>query len=136
MRVLVTGSRFYTDQLTLYTTLDQYHTKHTFTVLIHGGAKGVDTLAGLWGYRHNIEVRPFMANWKQYGRSAGAMRNQKMIDVAKPELVIAFPLINSIGTIDMIHKAKAANIPTIIIGDENVIARTKESRSGQDRQQS
>jgi hypothetical protein len=43
------------------------------------------------------------------GKAAGPIRNQRMIDEGKPDLVIAFP--GGRGTADMVSRAKKAGIP-------------------------
>lgn len=51
-----------------------------------------------------------MANWLKFGRTAGPIRNQIMIEKGA-DLVIAFPSETSKGTRDMIKRAEAAGIP-------------------------
>ena len=48
MRVLITGGRDFADRILLFEALDRLHAIHSFSVLIHGDAKGADTLAGEW----------------------------------------------------------------------------------------
>ena len=73
------------------------------TLLVHGGAKGADTLAGAWAEAHGIEVQVFEADWKSYGASAGALRNTVMLKQIRPDLVVAFP--GGAGTGDCIRQA-------------------------------
>ena len=53
----------------------------------------------------------FPAEWDKYGVSAGPIRNQKMIDEGKPDLVFAFP--GGRGTTDMIRRAAVAGIRVV-----------------------
>jgi hypothetical protein len=46
--------------------------------IISGKAKGVDHEGELWAEKHNITVKPFPADWTQYGLSAGPKRNTQM----------------------------------------------------------
>ena len=78
------------------------------SIIIHGGAAGADQLADIWAFKKSLMVRRFGAKWKKYGRAAGPIRNQQMIDEGKPDFVVAFPGGN--GTADMIMKARAADI--------------------------
>lgn len=59
---------------------------------------------------------PFPAKWKEFGRAAGPIRNQQMLDEGKPELVLAFhdDLENSKGTKDMVGRAMKADLPVIL----------------------
>lgn len=50
----------------------------------------------------------YPANWLKYGRMAGAMRNQQMLDEEEVDLVVAFP--GGKGTADMVRRARAAGI--------------------------
>lgn len=95
-------------------------------VLIHGGAKGADTVAGTWASARDGFPTPlvFAADWddltkpdavvkrtkkgKLYDALAGHRRNQKMIDEGRPDLVVAFP--GGTGTADMVSRARVAGI--------------------------
>ena len=113
MRVIICGSRYWSDRDMI---LDFMKTLPKDTVIIHGNANGADTIAGEIGKELNLEVIPYPAKWKRYGRSAGPIRNKQMIDEGHPDLVVAFhnDIINSKGTADMIRQAKKAGITTSI----------------------
>jgi len=120
MRVLVCGSRFYTDRDHVHNELCRLdHERGPFTRIIHGGATGADNEAMLWAQMmaesgRDIKHIPFVAEWFKYGKAvAGSIRNQRMIDEGKPNLVIAFP--GGTGTADMKHKARIARIEVIEI---------------------
>ena len=82
-------------------------------IVIHGGAKGADTVAGEVAERMNIEVREYLADWAKYGKAAGPIRNQKMLDKESPDIVIAFH--GGAGTANMVALAELANIPVFSI---------------------
>jgi hypothetical protein len=84
------------------------------SMVIQGGASGADAGAAEWAKRSDVELRTFPANWRKYGKRAGPLRNQRMIDEGKPEAVIAFA--GGRGTADMIERAQAAGIRVIKIG--------------------
>jgi hypothetical protein len=112
MKVLVTGGREYKGRKFLSDELWKIHEATPITTLIHGGARGADRLAGDWGRnRKTIEVISVPADWNRYGKKAGALRNQLMLDEHQPELVLAFP--GGTGTADMVRRARAHNIPVI-----------------------
>jgi hypothetical protein len=52
------------------------------------------------------------ANWDKYGKAAGGIRNQQMLDENEIDTAVAFP--GGTGTKDMIKKARKAGICTII----------------------
>lgn len=107
MRVLVCGGRDFEDHASLFAELDKL--PRDGLVIIHGGARGADTLAELWAARAGVSRHRFPANWDRDGKAAGPIRNQRMIDRGRPDIVIAFP--GGRGTADMIRKAEAAGVP-------------------------
>lgn len=79
--------------------------------IIHGGARGADEGANDWAGSEHVPARAFHADWRKHGNAAGPIRNQRMIDEGKPDIVIAFP--GGRGTADMVRLAEAAGIPVI-----------------------
>lgn len=57
-------------------------------VLIHGGARGVDLMAGRWAASRSIDCEVFPAQWDLFGKSAGYRRNAEMVDAADAVIVI------------------------------------------------
>jgi predicted polyphosphate/ATP-dependent NAD kinase len=110
VRVLVCGGRNYSDEERVNSVLDSLHKEHRFAELIEGGAKGADRLARLWAAKRGVKTTTVRANWLQYGRAAGIIRNTIMIE-KHPDLVVAFP--GGSGTADMMAKAKKHSIPLI-----------------------
>jgi hypothetical protein len=86
MRLLVCGGRTYSDKDYLFSTLDTYRPH----VVIQGGASGADALAKEWASYRNIPCEEFKADWACHGKAAGPMRNKKMLDEGKPDIVLAF----------------------------------------------
>lgn len=76
--------------------------------VVHGAARGADSMADAWARRMAIDVSPCPADWTTYGRAAGPIRNQAMLDDHKPHLAVAFPGGN--GTADMVRRAEAAGV--------------------------
>jgi hypothetical protein len=108
MKVLITGSRDWTDRQAISSILRMYDAE---TIVAHGGARGADKIAGDIAECLGFKVEVFEADWAKYGRSAGPKRNQKMLEDFWPDVVHAFPLAQSRGTLDMIAKARKAGIP-------------------------
>lgn len=115
MRVLVCGGRDYGDVQTLDETLWELDaTRGPIKVVIHGNAKGVDYWARIWARANDRLEAPFRADLYTHGKAAGPIRNQRMIDEGKPDLVVAFP--GGRGTADMVRRAKAAGLEVIEVG--------------------
>lgn len=112
MKVLFSGSRDWDD-------VDAV--RHWFHVLslgpedtvIDGAARGLDSIAYRLACEYGCGRVRFPALWAKDGRAAGPMRNQRMLDIAQPEIVLAFPLPKSVGTIHMMRIAVNAGIGLI-----------------------
>lgn len=111
MRVLICGGRNFKNSEIINEWLEDVM---PVDLVIHGGAPGADTRAGLVAAEHGIPTMVFLAQWAYYGKKAGPIRNQWMLDFGKPNLVLAFPDENSIGTWDMVRRSQAAGIETRI----------------------
>lgn len=121
MRILVCGGTGFDNWDLLYSTLYEIHDRRSDLskplTIIEGGAIGADFLARVWAKYMDIPepglyiVEEYPANWKKYGRAAGPIRNQQMLDEGKPDLVVAFP--GGTGTADMVKRAKKAGIEVI-----------------------
>lgn len=112
MRVLVCGGRDYSDKDNLYSILDKIHEKYSISVIIQGCASGADWLAAEWAFDYGIDCEYYPADWDTFGKTAGLLRNQQMLNT-KPDLVVAFP--GGKGTAHMINISKAAGVEVIQI---------------------
>lgn len=114
LKVIVAGSRTFNHPRLLDKVLNQYRLfQFNFSELIHGGARGADTLAMLWAEEKEIPVRCFPADWDKYGKKAGYIRNKQMAEYG--EVLIAFWDGESKGTRMMIELAKKQGVSTIIV---------------------
>lgn len=115
MRVLVCGSRHFTDGERLFDVLDNLNSETTITGIVEGGARGADNLGSKWADSRRIERIRFSADWERYGKGAGPIRNKQMLDEGKPDLVVAFMFKDSRGTKNMVEQAEKAGVPTKVI---------------------
>lgn len=112
MRVLVCGGRDFDDVALVEKTLTEMHATTPISVIIEGGAKGADTHAFRWASRGNrAGTETYEANWADYGRGAGPIRNCRMLDKGKPDVVVAFP--GGRGTADMVKQARARGVRVV-----------------------
>ena len=51
-------------------------------LIISGGARGADQLAERWANANNIAFRVILTQWKKYGKGAGIVRNQLIVEEA------------------------------------------------------
>lgn len=110
-RVLVCGGRGYEDRVSLFKVLDAAHYANPIECLIHGAARGADSLAADWALDRDVLCKAYPADWDRDGRAAGPIRNQRMLDEGKPHMVVAFP--GGRGTADMIRRAEKAGVPVV-----------------------
>ncbi|MFD8500133.1 DUF2493 domain-containing protein [Amycolatopsis sp. NPDC059657] len=112
-RVLVTGSRTWTDTAVIRDVLAEMWRRYPGAVLVTGGCpRGADRLAedcwAHWGGQ--VERHP--ADWN-LGRAAGFLRNQAMVD-AGADHCVAFIHANSRGATHCAASSRAAGIPTTV----------------------
>lgn len=114
-RVLICGDREWKDHAYIFDRLDDLRPFYGIDVVIEGCARGADRLAETWAKARNVPVEHFPAAWDKYGKNAGWLRNEKMLN-AEPDLVIAFhtALQQSKGTAHMVKIAKAAGVQTLV----------------------
>lgn len=108
--LMVTGGRDFGDRAFVFEVLDRVRTKCGCSELIHGGVKGVDTLAGHWAKARGIETRIFVPDYRE--KKAPLKRDIRMLE-QKPDLLGAFP-----GRTDTAHTKRHAQLR----GIETVLA--------------
>lgn len=104
-RMMITGSRKITDEDYIFKCLSSIHKRRKFNLLIHGGARGVDTIAEKWASKKGISILKFVPDWKSYGISAAIRRNTVMADQC--DFGVAIWDGTSKGTIDAMKKLKS-----------------------------
>ena len=111
MRILITGSRC-RPAIDVYKVLDRY--KGSVSEIIVGDATGADEAARTWAASNGVGLTVHKADWNAYGRAAGPIRNQEMVD-SGADLCLAFPMPGSAGTWDCVNRAKKAGIVVTVI---------------------
>lgn len=113
MRVLVCGGRDFADYVHVARVLDALHAAEPITLVIHGDARGADTLAKRWALARAITQLPFPAKWATHGSAAGMIRNRAMLAKGRPDLVVAF--MGGRGTANMVAIARDARPPVPVL---------------------
>lgn len=121
--MIVTGSRSWSDQEAVATTLAVLASEHGELTVIHGACpRGADKIAAEWCRRQRqpglhwgtggatVHEERHPAAWETYGRRAGYVRNAEMVD-AGADLVLAFCVAGSPGTMHTVNLAEKAGIP-------------------------
>lgn len=121
VRVLACGSRNWTDVALIRSYLN---TLPQPFVLIHGAARGADSIAASEAKKMAQTIEAYPANWNKHGKAAGPIRNRQMLEEGKPHMVLAFRNDGpSPGTDNMVEMAKAAGLPVIVVESRAALAR-------------
>ena len=116
MRILVTGSRDWTDarkiQLEIFRALYEAKTPHSEAVLIHGACPtGADALADEYAQATGMHTIRRPAEWGRHGKRAGFLRNVELVNLA-PDVCLAFIRNGSRGATMTANLAQRAGIET------------------------
>jgi len=117
-RVAIVGSRTYPCPHRVYDFVDSLPVD---TVVVSGGAPGVDTWAENAAWRRGLARTIHVADWEKHGHGAGLRRNSSIVTDA--DRLVAFWDGKSPGTADTIRKARAIGIPVEVIGIEPEVTR-------------
>lgn len=97
-KVLVTGSRDWTNVSKIQNTLSLQEDNNSTMILIHGTASGADRIAEQYALSKGWKIESYPADWNTYGKSAGPRRNEKMVRESCPNVGLVFWKGNSSGT--------------------------------------
>lgn len=109
----VCGGRELDDWALVREALDSIHESDGVDRLVTGGCRGADKLAEDWASLNLVDTDIYEANWEQHGKGAGPIRNQEMLDLGKPDMLLAFP--GGRGTSDMTKRALKSGIRVAIV---------------------
>jgi len=109
MRVAVVGSRDFPKLSWVREFVDELPDT---TVVVSGGARGVDRAAEVAAAENDLRVESLQPDWSA-GRGAGLVRNSDI--VARADIVVAFWDGASRGTMDTVGKAREAGKPVWVI---------------------
>ena len=120
IRILVCGSRDFNKgaytEAQVHAKLDAIRNSYLgqrYVTVIQGWGDGVDLAAAGWAETRCIPFFSFPAEWKKYSKLAGPFRNELMLTIGKPDIIVAFPGGN--GTKDMKTRAERRGIEIIEI---------------------
>ena len=115
---MVTGGRDFNDETFVREAFDAFIRAHGhIDTLIVGDATGLDSLARVIGYEYGWDVKVYHADWKQFGKCAGNIRNGWMVKT-NPDFCLVFP--GGRGTADAARQALKAKIPLFYHRREDV----------------
>jgi hypothetical protein len=127
-RLLVCGGRDFDDVPWLWNVLDEINQRRIaqhgdgISCIIDGGQVkkrddgalvGADYWAHQWALAHDVPSERFFADWNGLGRSAGPVRNRRMLAEGRPTGGLAMPGGN--GTAHMVSLLREARIPVRVL---------------------
>ncbi len=111
-RVTIGGCRYYNDYNAFCNYVDMCLSRIRISskiVILSGHCSGTDTLAEKYAKENGFSLEVYPAQWKLYGRSAGPIRNEQMVNNC--DFVIAFWDGKSKGTKSLIQCAREKQKP-------------------------
>lgn len=141
IKLIIAGDRNFNDYVTFTDRLEQVIKKNKWNVseVVHGAAKGADSLADKWAKDNDVDITEKPAEWdnlkqegaiikerknpwtkkmEKYNCRAGHYRNTMMAEYG--DALVAFQLSgNTPGTQDMIKKAQERGLPVEVIKKDN-----------------
>lgn len=113
MKVIVAGSRAGVVYAQVVAAIELSGWQDQITEVVCGGCRGVDNMGRLWTQgRETIRVVLFQAQWEQYGRAAGPIRNRRMAEYA--DALVAVWDGRSRGTKNMIETMRELSKPVFV----------------------
>lgn len=91
-RVIIAGSREFTDYELLKSKCDYYLSKKfedptCKIIIVSGHARGADELGERYAKERGLGCEVFPANWDKYGKRAGFLRNESMAEISNCAII-------------------------------------------------
>jgi hypothetical protein len=117
-RVLVFGSRGWTDRATIWNALGA----KARSCVIQGDALGGDRMGKQWARFYRVPLESYPADWKRHLNGAGVIRNTVQLAMGKPDEAIGGIVgpvrsPHSKGSADMLRKLIRARVPVQVFRD-------------------
>lgn len=124
IKIIICGDRNWDSDKIIRNVIEDINSECDDLTIIHGGCKGIDTLAENICRELKIETMVFKADWKK-GRCAGPIRNIEMLKMlsSSNDIVLGFhtDISNSKGTKHMLDIAKKKGMTTLLNNGEETM---------------
>ena len=110
MKIAVVGSREWKNTQRVWDFINGLDAE---TIIVSGGARGVDAEAVNAAKTKGLGVIEFLADWRTFGKSAGYQRNYDIVNAA--DMLVAFWNGRSRGTKHSIDLARAKGIEVKVL---------------------
>jgi hypothetical protein len=121
MILLVTGDRNWLDEKFVVDVISKIHQTNPIQLLVNGACRGADECSSFTSRKLHIPYKELPADWKQYAKSAGPIRNHEMLDTFHPTDVAAFHdnIKSSAGTRHMCAIAKRQGLRVVVYSHQH-----------------
>lgn len=112
--VAVTGGRNFDKRARLHRALDRLSdsAEGPIAAIVQGGAPGADFDARTWAtYAPGVQCVTFEAAWGREGPAAGPIRNRRMLELLRPDVLLACP--GGRGTANCVETAESLGIRVV-----------------------
>lgn len=114
MILIISGYRDFNDYALFSSVLDEFLDKNKdIEKVIFGECRGTDALALRYMKKNIIPYEIYNAEWGKYGKGAGPIRNNKMVEIGTD--LIAFLSEESKGTKQIIKKAQEKGLNVYVV---------------------
>lgn len=116
-KILMFGDRYWNDERTIKAVFDRMPSNVEYTI-IHGACSGADSFCGIVAHEMGHKVIEYPADWNQFKKAAGIIRNMKMLD-ENPDIKLCIGFHNDIsssrGSKHMHEYAQQKNHKSLIV---------------------
>lgn len=117
IKLIIAGGRDFNDYPLLQIETQRFLVECNFNptqlIIVSGNAKGADTLGEIFAEKYHFPITSFPANWNEFGKRAGPIRNEEMAKFAT-HAIIFWDSVSS-GSKNMIENAKKYNLTYKVI---------------------
>lgn len=113
IKIIVAGGREFNNYNLVKEKLDYFIGNNNQVEIVSGKAKGADSLGEKYAKEKGLPVKEFPADWDQYGKKAGFIRNSQMAEYGTH--LVAFWDGKSAGTKMMIGLAKDKGLKVRVV---------------------
>lgn len=118
-RILISGSRNWSDQQTIYRALGEYAGAEHVVLLSGRCMQGADVICEAYALENDWEIEAYPADWKQFGKKAGPMRNAAMV-AAGADIALIFIKDSSKGAGGCAMMAHRSGIKTVVYNEIDI----------------
>lgn len=86
MKTIIAGTRTIEDYELVKKRINE--SGFNITIVVSGVCRGIDKLGQRWAEENNIPIKKFPADWKQFSKRAGPIRNKAMAEYADALILI------------------------------------------------